>query len=380
VESEIDIDTDMETPASYSQFPTAEPVQRRSMTTTVIAGLLGTACVLGVASTLTGSSYQPATEKSFVNDIAAHEYAAFVNFKNEHNREYADSSEERYRTHVFVQNMRKVHAHNEEHAAGKHTWTMKLNHFADLTASEFKAKFTGFKGKRNTYLHAQNVADLSHVTAPDSIDWVSKGAVTPVKNQGSCGSCWSFSTTGALEGLHYIKTGELISLSEQELMDCSKDEGNNSCEGGLMDYAFEFVIKEGICLESAYPYEEEDHYTCKDSSCDSKMKITGYKDVDHNEQALMAAISQQPVSIAIEADQSAFQFYSSGVLTSECGTQLDHGVLAVGYGQENGVNYWKVKNSWGPQWGDEGYIKLSRDVSQDGGQCGILLSASYPTA
>merc|ERR1712023_216225 len=276
---EIDIDIDMETPASYSQFPTAEPVQRRSMTTTVIAGLLGTACVLGVASSLTGSSYQPATEKSFVNDIAAHEYAAFVNFKNERNR-----------THVFVQNMRKVHAHNEEHAAGKHTWTMKLNHFADLTASEFKAKFTGFKGKRNTYLHAQNVADLSHVTAPDSIDWVSKGAVTPVKNQGSCGSCWSFSTTGALEGLHYIKTGELISLSEQELMDCSKDEGNNSCEGGLMDYAFEFVIKEGICLESDYPYDEADHYSCK--TCDSKMQISSYKDVEHTEEALMKAITQ----------------------------------------------------------------------------------------
>merc|ERR1712146_80816 len=146
------------------------------------------------------------------------------------------------------------------------------------------------------------------------------------------------------------KTGQLISLSEQELMDCSKEEGNNSCEGGLMDYAFEFVIKSGICLESDYPYDEADHYSCK--TCDSKMKISAYKDVDHTEDALMKAITQQPVSIAIEADQSSFQFYNGGVLTSDCGTQLDHGVLAVGYGTENGVNYWKVKNSWGATWGD----------------------------
>lgn len=161
-------------------------------------------------------------------------------------------------------------------------------------------------------------------------------------------------------------------------MDCSKEEGNNSCEGGLMDYAFEFVIKSGICLESDYPCDEADHYSCK--TCDSKMKISAYKDVDHTEDALMKAITQQPVSIAIEADQSSFQFYNGGVLTSDCGTQLDHGVLAVGYGTENGVNYWKVKNSWGATWGDEGYIKLSRDVQQEGGQCGILLSASYPEA
>lgn len=163
-------------------------------------------------------------------------------------------------------------------------------------------------------------------------------------------------------------------------MDCSKEEGNNSCEGGLMDYAFEFVVKDGICLESVYPYEQQDHTVCKRAACQSKMAISGYKDLAHTDDALASAIAQQPVAVAIEADQSSFQFYNTGVMASSCGTQLDHGVLAVGYGVDNGAKYWKVKNSWGPTWGDQGYIKLARGVAQEGGQCGILLSASFPTA
>jgi len=371
----------MDSETSFTQLPTAQPAAPARSYISIVAGALaGAACVLATFSVLGSSTTDSSVsvDKAFIPDIAAHEFAAFLEFKNQHGKKYADESEERYRTHVFVSNHRKIAEHNEQHTQGIHKWSMGMNQFGDLTSSEFKAKHTGYKGKRNAYLHSQNVADLSHVTAPDSVDWTEKGAVTAVKNQGSCGSCWSFSTTGALEGLHYIKTGNLISLSEQELMDCSKDEGNNSCEGGLMDYAFEFVIKSGICLENAYPYDEADHYSCK--TCTSQFKISGYKDVDHTEDALMAAISQQPVSIAIEADESSFQFYNGGVLTAECGTQLDHGVLAVGYGTENGVNYWKVKNSWGATWGDQGYIKLSRDVSQEGGQCGILLSASYPEA
>ncbi|RYG50181.1 hypothetical protein EON67_05740, partial [archaeon] len=212
-------------------------------------------------------------------------------------------------------------------------------------------------------------------------DWVAKGAVTPVKNQGDCGSCWSFSTTGSVEGAHFIATGKLVSLSEQQLVDCSGAEGNNGCNGGLMDYAFEYIIKnKGICSEESYPYTGTDG-KCK--KCTAVATITGYKDVPTNsETSLVAAIAERPVSVAIEADQSSFQFYSGGVLTAACGTSLDHGVLAVGYGTLSGNDYYKVKNSWGPDWGMSGYVLLGRGSKFNGnsGQCGIQSQPSYPTA
>merc|ERR1712080_44130 len=201
----------------------------------------------------------------------------------------------------------------------------------------------------------------------------------PVKNQGQCGSCWSFSTTGALEGAWEIATGKLVSLSEQQFVDCdTKDSG---CQGGLMDYAFAYAEKNAICTESSYKYTATDG-TCKASTCTTgipKGGVTGFKDVAaDDEQALMDAVAQQPVSIAIEADKSVFQLYASGVLTGRCGSSLDHGVLAVGYGTESGQAYWKVKNSWGSSWGDEGYVKIFRGKS-GAGECGILAGPpSYP--
>jgi C1A family cysteine protease len=305
------------------------------------------------------------------------ESSLFARFKAEHKKVYFDEHDEMYRRQVFVSNLRKVRKHNAEHAEGKHTWTMAMNEFGDLTAEEFHAKYTGFLGERHELLRSKNYADLSKVEAADSVDWTAKGAVTDVKNQGQCGSCWSFSATGGIEGAWYISKGDLVSLSEQELMDCSKEEGNNSCEGGLMDYAFQWVIKNGgICAESAYPYKAVDENSCK--TCSTVASISSFQDVSQSEDALARAVTQQPVSVAIEADQSSFQFYSSGVLTADCGTNLDHGVLAVGYGELESIPYWKVKNSWGSSWGQDGYILLQKGKSQSGGQCGILKSASYP--
>ncbi|CAM9527949.1 unnamed protein product [Sphacelaria rigidula] len=214
---------------------------------------------------------------------------------------------------------------------------------------------------------------------PEEVDWTKKGGVTEVKNQGSCGSCWSFSTTGSMEGAHFIKTGDLAVLSEQELVDC--DTYDMGCQGGLMDYSFHWIQQNGgICSEQDYPYIATGGI-CQKSSCDvvPGTGVDKWIDVGTTEEELMAAVAQQPVSIAIEADQMSFQLYSGGVLTATCGTNLDHGVLLVGYGvYEDGTKYWKVKNSWGGDWGMKGYILLKREAPQHGGECGILMQASYP--
>jgi len=307
-----------------------------------------------------------------VGKLSAEEHQLFQRFKREHGKVYYDDHDESYRKEVFAQNLRKIRTHEETNS----TYTLAMNEFGDMTWEEFHTKMTGFAGLRHEHLRSMNTEDLSGVKAASSVDWVDEGAVTSVKNQGNCGSCWSFSATGAIEGAVQIATGTLTSLSEQNLMDCSKSEGNDSCEGGLMDYAFEYVMKAGICAESSYPYLERDERTCK--TCTAVAHISSYHDVDTTESALEKAVSQQPVSVAIEADQDDFQFYSGGVFTSKCGTNLDHGVLAVGYGTMDGTDYWKVKNSWGATWGLNGFILLEKGLSQHGGQCGILLSASYP--
>ena len=224
---------------------------------------------------------------------------------------------------------------------------------------------------------------------PDSVNWVEKGAVTPVKNQGQCGSCWSFSTTGALEGAYYITNGKLESFSEQQLVDCDnrKNGGKDmGCNGGLMDSAFAWIEKnDGLCTEASYPYTSGTTKTA--GSCTTSCSVVGgsdvmsFVDVDaSSDEAMMAALSQQPVSIAIEADQKDFQLYSSGVFTGGCGTKLDHGVLAVGYGSLDGQDYYLVKNSWGETWGSSGYIMLGRgdEFNKGNGQCGMLMQASYP--
>lgn len=221
----------------------------------------------------------------------------------------------------------------------------------------------------------------AHVTLPHHVDWREKGAVTAVKDQGHCGSCWAFSAVGALEGQHFRKTGALVSLSEQNLVDCSKKYGNNGCNGGMMDNAFRYVkSNKGIDTEISYPYEGIE------DSCHFNPKNVGATDSGYvnlpsgNEEKLMNAVATMgPVSVAIDASQESFQFYAEGTYVEpQCDSvSLDHGVLVVGYGtDEQGQDYWLVKNSWGTSWGDKGYIKMARNMDN---QCGIATQASYPT-
>ena len=282
------------------------------------------------------------------------------------------------RLQIFADNVDKIDAHN----ALNLSYTMGLNQFSHLTFEEFKEEVhlgatRPFNLRRKSDKVHSAPKDTSSI--PASVDWTSAGAVTPVKNQGSCGSCWSFSTTGSLEGAYFLKYGTLLSFSEQELVSC--DTTDAGCNGGWMDDAFTWVKNNGgITTEAQYPYTSGGGTAgpCKTSGYTNVAGAapSSYTDVEVGSvDALASALAQQPVSIAIQANQLAFQSYSGGVLTGRCGNRLDHGVLAVGYGTLNGVDYWKVKNSWGTSWGLDGYILIEKSSAD---LCGVLDAASYP--
>jgi len=262
-----------------------------------------------------------------------------------------------------------------------------------MNRTEYSAWVRGTNTKINVFAVNPVMSSAADLAAlPAAIDWTTKGAVTPVKDQGQCGSCWSFSTTGALEGAFAIKYGTLVSFSEQQLVDCDtlgnggRDHG---CNGGLMDNAFNWISKNnGLCTETDYPYVSgvtKTAGTCQ-KSCKNVVGsdvLSSPVDVEPaSDVAMMGALALGPVSVAIEADERDFQLYKSGVFSGKCGTNLDHGVLAVGYGTDSngGGDYYKVKNSWSTTWGEKGYIRLGRGAGFNGGkgQCGILLEASYP--
>lgn len=212
----------------------------------------------------------------------------------------------------------------------------------------------------------------------DSVDWRESFKVSPVKNQGSCGSCWAFSSVGAVESAWAIKHNTLYNLSEQELIDCSTK--NNGCEGGSMVKSFQYIIENGLCSNFSYPYTAEDGI-CNDT-CKSLVQISNYSDIIPNqEKMLMSAVQYQPVSVAIQANKRSFQMYKSGIYNDpDCGFQLDHGVLLIGYGYDKDLNmdYWIIKNSWSDSWGENGYIRIQRNIDDSRGLCGIAMAPSVP--
>jgi cathepsin L len=309
---------------------------------------------------------------------------AWNTWKIVHGKQYS-AGEELLRRAIWEDNLNIVQSHNLEADIGLHTFWLGMNAYADMTNKEFVKVMNGY----NNTLRLQRKPSTNEFTfnpslgaLPDTVDWRTKGYVTDIKDQGQCGSCWAFSSTGALEGQHFAKASKLVSLSEQNLVDCSRKQGNMGCNGGLMDYAFTYIKENnGIDTETSYPYQATDHQ-CRFKPADVGATDTGFVDVkSKDESALQQAVATiGPISVAIDASHSSFQLYRHGVYNEpRCSpTNLDHGVLAVGYGtdQSSGSDYWLVKNSWGKSWGMQGYIMMTRNKNN---QCGIATASSYPT-
>jgi len=329
--------------------------------------LVSIIALLGVIGTIAYVSSNSTPSYSFLEFDA--EESEFQDFIVKYNKEYTDE-EYLIRLPIFKENLDFIRTQNSLNL----DWVLGVNHFADLTKEEFRSIYLSNRLTSDN----RNGVTLQIVGAlPATIDWRTQGAVTPVKNQGNCGSCWAFSASGAVEGAWKIFNGTLPTLSEQELMDCSKGFGNGGCNGGEMQFAFQYIIKNGITSEVNYPY------TAKNGKCNVKLEsyqvaeLSAYVNVTvNNVTALQTAVAMTPVSVGVEADQTAWQYYKGGILTSNCGTKLDHGVLIVGYNMINNPTFWIVKNSWGMDWGEQGYIRIA--VKTGDGLCGINMDASYP--
>lgn len=311
-------------------------------------------------------------------------------FKSKHMKSYPSAEHESYRKSIYAANKKKVTDHNNKLAHGNSDQHLRLNHLADLTDEEYRhmcgGKALPDQDREAFEIFVPTVGDSRAL--PASVDWRTKGAVTPVKDQGACGSCWAFSGTGALEGQWFLKKGKLVSLSEQNLVDCSTASPNKGCDGGNPAPAFQYIMSNGgIDTSAAYPYDsmntQHGRNTCRFKSSGVGAQDSGYVQVAQGDEAALkdAVANIGPISAMIDATPLHVQFPPTGVIginDSTCKTdpkQLNHFVLVVGYGTLNNQDYWLIKNSWGKGWGDQGYAKMARNKKN---YCGIASFATYP--
>lgn len=309
--------------------------------------------------------------KSYEDD-----WKKFTSFQQQFNKVYSNLDEVERRFTIFKNNLKTITTHN---SLFNQNFTLGVNQFTDLTSDEFRKQYTTNIDTKVSNYGCKTFTN-STTNIPISMDWRKKNAVTSVKDQGQCGSCWAFSSTGSAEGAWSIKTGNLIELSEEQLVECATgiQYGSHGCQGGQMEGAFKYLIQNGQCALSEYPYTSSKTSDCK--SCTKVAHFESCYNVKPDDQiVLKVAVAQQPISVAIEADTRYFQSYTGGIIdSSSCGTSLDHGVLIVGYGEENGIKYWLLKNSWSQTWGEEGYFKILRsDSTNDAGICGVAMDPSF---
>ncbi|XP_042297088.1 cathepsin S [Sceloporus undulatus] len=299
-------------------------------------------------------------------------------WKGKYSKEYPNEKEEGGRRMIWEKNLQFIMLHNLEHSLGLHSYELGMNHLGDMTSEEVTALMTGMKTSPSQNLNSTLYRPRQGVRAPVTVDWREKGCVTDVKNQGSCGACWAFSAVGALEGQLQLKMGKLVSLSPQNLVDCSSMYGNHGCNGGYMTAAFQYIIdNNGIDSEASYPYTAKEG-TCHYDAGARAATCSRYVSLPSGDEAALkdAVANVGPVSAGIDAGQPSFFLFKKGVYDDpNCSSRINHGVLVVGYGTEDGKDYWLVKNSWGVYFGDQGYIKIARN---HGNRCGIANQCSYP--
>ncbi|XP_068179515.1 cathepsin S-like [Antennarius striatus] len=299
-------------------------------------------------------------------------------WKQTYGRKYQNQAEDSRRRALWEANLRRISIHNLEETMGRQSFKVAMNHLGDLTQEEILQSLASFRPPTHPQGAPSPLAGAPDADLPDTVDWRRENLVTRVKNQGSCGSCWAFSAVGALEGQLAKKTGRLVDLSPQNLVDCTRKYGTHGCGGGFMSAAFQYVIdNQGIDSEASYPYRGVDQQ-CEYDPSHSAANCSKYYTLPSGSEAVLqqAVALVGPVSVAIDAGQPLFHLYSSGIYDDpSCTKVLNHGVLAVGYGTDGGRDYWLIKNSWGPQFGEQGYIRMSRNKDN---QCGIASYCCYP--
>jgi C1A family cysteine protease len=304
--------------------------------------------------------------------IPPHVHASFAAWQVQHGKNYSSPSEKNFRLSAFYKNYLMITATN----LSATTYKLALNKFSDLTKEEFLTKHTGLRFQNK--IRDEKVLPTQNLGQAVNKNWITDGAVNPIKDQGQCGSCWAFSAIAATEAAYKISKGTLYNLSEQQLVDCSGSFGNFGCNGGWMDYAFQYLQTNKAEQGSDYPYTATDQ-ACQYNQALGKFSTTGFFDVPVNDGSqLTSAVAQKVVSVAIDA--YGIMSYTSGIFNGPCGVQLNHGVAAVGYGTDSasGTLYWIVRNSWGTGWGEQGYFRMVRDLGQGPGMCGIHMASSYP--
>nr|BAW35427.1 cysteine protease [Drosera adelae] len=296
----------------------------------------------------------------------------------QHRRTYKDNVEKERRFQIFQKNVNLIEAHNKKNKS----YSLSVNQFADLTDEEFEKMYASAKVPESRHSNSQRTPFKyeGYTSVPASINWVTMGAVTPIRNQGTCGSCWAFAAIATVESLTWIKTGKSYDLSEQQIVDCDRYGKDRGCNGGYADGAYNWIINNrGVTTEASYPYVGYQQYYCYRAQ--SAVTIKGYQFVPNNsERAMQQAVANQPIAVYVESKGYNFKYYSGGLFTGQCGTATDHVVAVVGYGTTtDGYPYWLIKNSWGTGWGENGYMRMLRNVNDPRGLCGIALYPTYPT-